>query len=152
MTGRFLSTAPGAGLCLDYIDGRTWRLRNAEAGFGFALEGAGDRRLIIPADGYETDLASIPRPLWAVLPPAGRGSRSGYAPAAVIHDWLYYARWAPADTAPALVPRANGRKEADDVFLAAMEALGVRPATRRAMYLAVRVFGGSRWNRKTEMT
>lgn len=34
--------------------------------------------------GFQTDLASIPRILWAFLPPFGR-----YSQAAVVHDFLY---------------------------------------------------------------
>ena len=36
---------------------------------------------------------------------------------------------------------------ADDVFLEAMEVLGVKPWRRNIMYLAVRAFGWLPWNR-----
>ena len=76
----------------------------------------------VPA-GFVTDLASVPRFMWAVLPPHGR-----YAKAAIVHDYLY----------------ANGIKNkvyADKVFLEAMKVLGVSTIKRQAMYWAARLFG-----------
>jgi hypothetical protein len=82
----------------------------------------------VPA-GFVTDLASIPRVLWSLLPPHGR-----YAKAAIIHDWLY-------------ATGIGGREYADDVFLEAMEVLGVSPWKRKTMYWAVRAFGASRYKK-----
>lgn len=78
----------------------------------------------VPA-GFETDLASIPRIFWPFLSPAGK-----YAKAAVLHDWLY-------------VTKTVTRKVADELFLEAMEVLGVSWITRNVMYRAVRMGGGS---------
>lgn len=80
--------------------------------------------------GFETDFASVPRALWAVVPPLGR-----YAKAAVIHDWLYYRQ-------------DRSRKEADLIFFEAMRVLGVGRARRNSMYWAVRQFGWIVWNRR----
>ena len=79
-------------------------------------------------EGFLTDFASIPRPLWSLVGhPAGR-----YAQAAVLHDWLYA-------TAP--VPRAR----ADGLLLEAMGVLGVRWSQRWAIYLGVRLGGWMAW-------
>lgn len=81
-----------------------------------------DTVICVPV-GTVTDLASVPRILWAIFPPHGR-----YAKAAIIHDYLY--------------DRAIGSKEAADrTFLEAMEVLGVSRLTRTLMYWAVRLFG-----------
>jgi hypothetical protein len=76
----------------------------------------------IPA-GTVTDLASVPRLLWAVFPPHGK-----WAKAAIVHDYLY--------------ANAIGTKQyADDVFFEAMEVLNVPLINRYIMYTAVRLFG-----------
>jgi hypothetical protein len=76
----------------------------------------------IPA-GTVTDLASVPRILWAIFPPHGK-----WAKAAIVHDYLY----------------ANAVKTkdyADKVFLEAMGVLQVPPVRRKLMYWAVCLFG-----------
>jgi len=83
-------------------------------------EGSGDV-ITVPA-GYRTDFASVPRIFWRIIPPVGR-----YGKAAVVHDWLY-------DT------ESRPRKEADKIFLEAMEVLEVPKWKRKAMYYAVRWF------------
>ena len=76
----------------------------------------------VPA-GTVTDLATVPRLLWAIFPPHGR-----YAKAAIVHDYLY--------------EQAIGSKPyADRTFLEAMEVLGVSRLTRMVMYWTVRLFG-----------
>lgn len=73
--------------------------------------------------GTVTDLATVPRLLWALFPPHGR-----YAKAAIVHDYLY--------------AQAIGSKAyADRTFLEAMEVLGVSRFTRMVMYWTVRLFG-----------
>lgn len=81
----------------------------------------------VPA-GFKTDLASIPRGLWNVLPPVGR-----YDAAAVVHDLLY---------------QRNGctRAEADAVLLEAMGVLGVGRLARWTIYAGVRTGGWVVWN------
>jgi hypothetical protein len=85
--------------------------------------------VVIVKPGFGTDLASIPRGLWAVLPPFGR-----YSGAAVVHDYLYQSH-------------EGSRKFADLVFLEAMRELEVKWLKRRSMYRAVRMFGGGPWKR-----
>ena len=73
-----------------------------------------------------TDFASVPRPLWWILPRWGR-----YGNAAVIHDFCYWDQ-----------KRIPKRKEADRIFLEAMSILRVGWLTRHVMYLAVRIGAG----------
>jgi len=76
----------------------------------------------VPA-GTITDLASVPRLLWALFPPHGR-----WAKAAIIHDYLY--------------ANAIGSKAyADRTFREAMGVLGVSKLVRWLMYWAVRLGG-----------
>jgi hypothetical protein len=82
--------------------------------------------------GFVTDLASVPRFLWAIIPPFGN-----YTAAAVIHDWLYERQSIEG------VPIDRG--VADLVFLYGMRDLEVRKSRRLAMYWAVRVFGWIPW-------
>jgi hypothetical protein len=78
--------------------------------------------VVVPI-GTITDLASVPRILWAIFPPHGK-----WAKAAIIHDYLY--------------SNAIGTKEyADKVFLEAMQTLNVPKTKRTLMYWAVRLFG-----------
>ncbi len=78
-------------------------------------------------EGFQSDLASVPRALWPIFPPYGNHLR-----AAIVHDWLYSNR---------LI--ARGR--ADALFLAAMKAYGTAGWRRWVMYLAVRAFGWMAW-------
>jgi hypothetical protein len=83
-------------------------------------------RIEVPV-GFQTDFASIPRLLWAFLPPIGR-----YGRAAVIHDLLY---------------RTIGlatRQEADAVLWEAMTFLRIGWITRTAIYAGVRL--GGHWS------
>ena len=83
--------------------------------------------------GFDTDGASIPRFLWAILPTWGRYSR-----AAVVHDYLY--RMLRESTPH---PAAPSRKKADGIFLEAMAVLGVSRLVRYVIWGPVRLFGGS---------
>ena len=85
-----------------------------------------DGRITVPK-GFKTDFASIPRPFWAILSPTGK-----YAPAAIIHDWMY-------------ANRIGTRRRADQLFLHGMCDLGVSWVARNTIYSAVRVFGHGVW-------
>ena len=78
--------------------------------------------------GFVTDLATVPRLFWSVLPPQGR-----HGHAAILHDWLYW-------------DQRTSRRTADDVLRAALEELNVKLVARTAMYSSVRVFGGPYWD------
>lgn len=100
---------------------------------------AGDgTRYVIPR-GFETDGASVPRPLWWLYPPFGED----YQNAAVLHDYLY----ANAEQFPGSDRGHLSRGEADALFLEAMKALGYRESGRRMIHAAVRAGGWATWNR-----
>ena len=79
--------------------------------------------VLVPV-GFVTDLASTPRFLWSIFPPAGPWIR-----AAILHDYLY----SLSDCSRFL---------ADALFREAMHDLGVPCWRRVVMYYAVRLFGG----------
>jgi len=105
-------------------DGRSWVLREE---FGYDVEELGSDDKINVPEGFMTDFASVPRPLWWLFPRWGR-----YGNAAVIHDFCYW-------------EQSRSRKQADDIFLEAMGVLGVRKLTRYILYLSVRIFGCLAW-------
>lgn len=78
--------------------------------------------------GFVTDLASIPRPFWSLIPRDGP-----YADAAIVHDYLYW--------------RQNVTKDvADMVLQEGMRDLEVFPATVSIIYGGVRTpFGDMAW-------
>lgn len=77
--------------------------------------------------GFKTDLASTPWLIQWALPHNGP-----YAPAAVIHDWLY-------------TEKPISRREADWVMFTAMRTLGVPRWKRILMFVSVRLFGAKNW-------
>lgn len=109
------------------------------------LEHGGDRRLTLTSPllydsdvlgvtiavptGFVTDLASIPRGLWNILPPIGRYDR-----AAVVHDYLYACGF-------------TTRKQADDVLYEAMRVTQVGRVAAWTIYAGVRLGGGAAWAR-----
>jgi len=96
----------------------TYRVGSSENKFG----------VVVP-QGFETDLASVPRLFHKIFPPDGK-----YAKAAVLHDWLY--RTGLVD-----------RWMADAIFYDAMrnrnlpEGHRVGWWTAQAVYWSVRAFG-----------
>lgn len=93
--------------------------------------------------GFVTDLASIPRWGWILLPPDGP-----WVKAAIIHDYLYATGgtgiWKGHDRSIDR-PADYTRKEADEVLREAMENRGVGPIRRSIIYLAVRIGGAGSW-------
>ena len=81
---------------------------------------------VVPTD-FDTNFASVPRPLWWLVPRYGRHTK-----AAVIHDWL----WDEA--------RAGrfSKADADGIFRRAMRELGVGFVRRWMMWAAVRLASG----------
>ena len=79
--------------------------------------------------GFTTDLASIPRIFQNIIPKIGK-----HIQPAITHD-LCYENGVPNMT----------RKEADDLFLEGMKAVGVNWLRRNVMYLAVRTGGRGLW-------
>ncbi len=80
----------------------------------------------VPA-GFDTNFASVPRPLWWLVPRYGRHTK-----AAVVHDWLWHeAREGRFD-----------KCDADGIFRRAMRELRVGFVRRWMMWAAVRLASG----------
>jgi len=106
----------------------------------------GTSHVLICPDGIMTDGASIPRFFWRVI---GHPMQLPYVKAAIIHDagYLGVLRWF-SQTGNTWIEKAYTRKDVDDIFLSLMEQLGLSWWRRRAMYLAVRLFGGRYWTER----
>jgi hypothetical protein len=95
--------------------------------------------------GVVTDLASIPRWAWVLLPPDGP-----WVKAAIIHDFLYATEgdgraW---NRDPSISPvRVFTRAESDAILLEAMVNRHVSWFQRTVIYLAVRIGGCLGWGR-----
>ena len=89
--------------------------------------------LIVPA-GFPTDLASIPRGLWNILPPIGK-----YDAPAVCHDKLY--------RDGTFNGRPIDRGDADRTLREAMDVLGVNRIQRWMIYSGLRIGGWTVWRR-----
>ena len=105
-------------------DGRHWFLREE---FGYDVGAEGSEDTVNVPEGFMTDFASVPRPLWWLFPRWGR-----YGNAAVIHDFCYW-------------DQRRIRKEADGILFEAMGVLAVGTITRYLLYWCVRFFGGWAW-------
>ncbi|EAV2404757.1 DUF1353 domain-containing protein [Salmonella enterica] len=113
---------------LEMIGHYNWRVYEP---FEFYLSDDSSDVISVPA-GFVTDLATVPRIFWILLPPDGK-----YAKAAIIHDYLY-------DNA------LRTKYEADRIFLDGMKVLGVPRWKRTIMYLAVRLFGRGNYTDKLQ--
>jgi hypothetical protein len=100
------------------IDPISWRPNDGQLGY---------RPVVVPS-GFVTDLASIPRIFWSLLPPDGE-----YAYAAVIHDYLYWVQ-------------TIARQDADEIFKFCMQDFHVNSYTIATIYDAVRLGGKSSWD------
>ena len=85
--------------------------------------------------GFITDLASIPRIFWSILPPFSR-----YTDGAIVHDFLYR-RSGFVENAYHGDYRHLTRKECDGVLLEAMQDCNTPRWQRVVIYRAVRWFG-----------
>lgn len=91
--------------------------------------------------GFEFDLASIPRLLWALL-----ASHELGIVGPLVHDALYrYGGVIPIGVGVVDPDREYTRLEADNLFLEHMAEDGVSRWRRWAAYSAVRTFGGRPW-------
>lgn len=101
-----------------------------------------DEVITVPA-GFVTDLASVPRWGWIIIPPDGP-----WVKAAIVHDYLYATagtgRW-KGHNASVTRSEAYTRAEADGIFRDAMANRGVGPIARFILYTAVRIGGGPGW-------
>jgi hypothetical protein len=95
--------------------------------------------------GFVTDLTSIPRWGWIVLPPDGP-----WVKGAVIHDFLYATQGTGTwKKHPSGNSRAEpySRVEADWILRDALRNRGVGVVRRNIIWLAVRVGGGGGWGK-----
>jgi len=84
--------------------------------FRYEIGHEGSNSYVEPGVGFVTDFASIPRPLWWLLPKWGK-----YGKAAVIHDYLYRHKTYDVKTSLGGSLRVPiGRKRADQIMLEAM--------------------------------
>ena len=95
--------------------------------------------------GFVTDLASIPRWAWILLPPDGP-----WVKGAVIHDFLYATRgtgvWKRHPSGNTR-PQAYSRAEADWILRDALQNRGVDVVRRNIIWAAVRLGGGRGWGK-----
>lgn len=93
--------------------------------------------------GAQTDLASIPSPLWSVLAPAGGDYQGDYALPALLHDCAYRNTLllvaADGSTTKAALPKVN----CDNLLKESMESVGVPPEVVTAIYDGVALAGQS---------
>lgn len=125
----------------EWVDGNWFKIhQHADSPFTFTLD---DGRSIVPPDGFYTDMASVPPIGRIFLPKTGDGKRGQYAQAAAIHDFLY-------ETGQ-IDGKDITRKEADEIFLAALTAMKVSRHRRQFMYMAVRIGGGKYFKNPNEL-
>jgi len=109
-----------------------------------------DVHVITVPKGCVTDLTSIPRMFWTLLPPDGP-----WVKAAVIHDYLYATRGTgqlptgvPGSKQPVGIMREPyTRAEADWILRDALKNRGVDIVRRNLIWIAVRLGGGKAWRR-----
>ncbi|EHQ1843915.1 DUF1353 domain-containing protein [Salmonella enterica subsp. enterica serovar Saintpaul] len=68
---------------LEMLDRYLWRVHEP---FEFYMSDDNSNVISVPA-GFVTDLATIPRIFWTILPTDGK-----YAKAVIIHNWMYDTR------------------------------------------------------------
>ena len=95
----------------------------------FYIEINGVRKNFFVPQFYKSDLASIPRILWTVIPPFGKYNKAG-----LCHDFMYEG--------------VVSRSEADLGFKQLLIANDVNIILANLMFLGVRLFGKSRYKRK----
>lgn len=112
-----------------FRDRMYWLLKEIRWSPGSGQEGP---TVSVPA-GFVTDLTSIPRIFWTLLPTDGV-----YTFPAIVHDYLYWTQNYPRETA-------------DKILLYGMNDMNVSDATAHAIYLAVRAGGGVAWSNNARL-
>lgn len=82
--------------------------------------------------GYRSDLASVPRIAWRIVPPDHKHARRP----AVVHDFIY------TD-----MTRFYTKAEADHIFYEALQEEGMSKWLAWLMYSAVRIGGRGNWGK-----
>ncbi len=114
------------------VDEQCWRLEQTYK----HQDGAS---LITVPQGFQFDLASVPRFIWGLVSPF---DLSIVAP--LVHDFLYLHKGNPPAGAVD-PPRTYTRKASDVLFKRIMKQEGVWWWRWRLAYAAVRLFGGDSW-------
>lgn len=83
--------------------------------------------------GFETDLASIPRFLWAILPP----QQANFVAPAILHDYFY-------------IMGAGKRSDADAILYASLRQQGAMWLTANIIWLGVRLGGAHHFNKEAQ--
>jgi hypothetical protein len=94
----------------------------------FTVVNKEDTTVIVP-ESFVSDLASVPKVFWMIVPPFGK-----YTRAALVHDYLY-------------ATQTTTKEIADFIFLILMKRLKVKKWKYKIMYWAVKYFGKWAWNR-----
>jgi len=97
--------------------------------------------IIVIPKGFITNFASIPRLFWSIYPPLGYGKGFNYAKSAMLHDFLY------TSNAKNSAGQRYTRKEADEIFLESMLAVGVYRFNAYLFWICVRLFGRKNYER-----
>jgi hypothetical protein len=90
--------------------------------------------------GFKTDFSSVPRILWPIIPPFGKA-----VAASILHDYMYTNRYYRD-----MLGDVAARYWADDFFYRNLLDCGVKKWQAKSMWLAVRWFGKSHWDRSSE--
>lgn len=114
-------------LVLEFVDINQWFVKEE---FEYHVGSYPSEEIITVPKYFETDLASIPRMFWSILPPQGQ-----YGKAAVVHDYCYRTA-------------CYNKKRSDEIFLEGMEVLNVPKWQRTVIYYAVKWFGHKAWNER----
>jgi len=88
-----------------------------------------DVNITVPV-GFETDLASVPRLFWGLIPHADKH----IVEPSIIHDYMYAGKTSVVK-----------RSEADRILRAACKEMGAPAWYYWAVWAAVRIGGGSAW-------
>jgi len=110
-----------------------WVLQKPLLYYSSLLKSLGKQPQVVVPEGFETDLASVPRLPFLYALWGGRAHREG-----VVHDYLYR-----KDSMPPV-----GRSVADRVFLEAMDVRGKPWNVRWPMYLGVRIGGWTAYHKR----
>lgn len=108
-------------IVLKYIGGKGGKMWELKQEIKHVLHD-GDE-ILIPV-GFKTDLSSVPKILWGVLPPFGP-----FLLAALVHDYLY------------ISDQSRGRKFADKEMIIVSNKLHSNKIDNYLRYWGVRVFG-----------
>lgn len=114
-------------LRVEKIEARRWRLLEPLVYISARFDG-----VFVAPTGFETNFASVPRPLWVLLPPVDK-----YDPAAVIHDAGYsHALLTEDDQRIHLI-----KPFCDAMFYEALGVCGINDIQAWVMWKMVSAFG-----------